>query len=134
MKSLAALLSMRGLAILLMPLLLAACDVVVEEGPIYRPLPPQPGPQFCTREYAPVCARRGGDRQTFANACRARQQGYRIISPGTCRGEFGGGGEQRFCTREYAPVCARRGGALRTFLNACEARAADWRVIDDGPC
>lgn len=133
MKSFAALFSMRSLAILLLPLLLTACDVVVEEGPVYRP-PPRPGPQFCTREYAPVCARRGGDRQTFANACRAREQGYRIVSRGQCRGEFGGGGGPAVCTREYAPVCARRRGHVRTFPNACEARAADWRVIGGGAC
>ena len=114
--------------------LLSACTVVVEEprpGP-----PPGPRPGFCTREYDPVCARRGGDRQTFANACLAERAGYRIIRDGQCRDGGGGGGgdEQTFCTREYAPVCARRHGELRTFPNACEARAADYRIVGDGPC
>jgi hypothetical protein len=106
--------------------------VVVEEGPGYRP--PRPGPQFCTRQYDPVCARRGGDRQTFANACLAERAGYRIIRGGQCRDDGGYGEEQAFCTREYAPVCASRRGRLRTFPNACEARAADYRIVDNGPC
>ncbi|TGQ33310.1 MULTISPECIES: Kazal-type serine protease inhibitor domain-containing protein [unclassified Mesorhizobium] len=130
MRFLAAIFSRLGFAILFLSALLAACTVVVDEGP--GPRPPRPEPQFCTRQYEPVCARRGGDRQTFANACLAEREGYRIIRDGECRG--GGGGEQTFCTREYAPVCGRRGGELRTFPNACEARAADYRVVDDGPC
>ena len=38
----------------------------------------------CTREYAPVCARRGGDFRTFGNACMARADGYRVASQGAC--------------------------------------------------
>lgn len=67
-------------------LMLAAC-AVAEPGP--RPGPPPPGvggpPQACTREYAPVCARRGGDERTFSNACTARAEGYRVTSQGECR-------------------------------------------------
>ncbi|RWQ42705.1 MAG: peptidase [Mesorhizobium sp.] len=134
MKFLAAIFSRQGFAILLLSAVLAACTaVVVDEGPGYRP--PRPGPQFCTKQYDPVCARRGGDRQTFANACLAERGGYRIIRDGQCRDGGGGGDEeQTFCTREYAPVCARRRGDLRTFPNACEARAADYRIVEDGPC
>ncbi len=92
-------------------------------------------PRFCTREYAPVCARRGGDRQTFSNSCEAENAGYRIISDGECRSGGGGGGEEpRFCTREYRPVCGRRGGNVRTFGNSCEADNAGFRIISDGPC
>ena len=115
---------------------LAGC--VVEEGPGHRPLPPRPGgPTACTYEYAPVCAERRGDRQTFPNACTARAEGYRIAHPGECR--RGGGGDwdrerPRACTREYAPVCARRGRDVRTFGNACEARAADYRIVGPGRC
>lgn len=133
MKFLAAILSRQGFAILFLSALLAACTVVVDEGP--GPRPPRPEPQFCSRQYEPVCARRGGDRQTFANACLADRAGYRIVRDGPCRDDGdggGGGGEQTFCTREYA--CARRHGEMRTFPNACEARAADYRVVDDGPC
>lgn len=123
----------QGLVVFVLSALLAACTVVVDDGP--RPRPPRPEPQFCTREYEPVCARRGGDRQTFANACLAERAGYRILRDGPCRdGGGGGGGEQTFCTREYAPVCARRHGEVRTFPNACEARAADYRIVGDGPC
>lgn len=120
------------------PVLLASCTVVVDEGP--RPLPPHPGPQFCTREYDPVCATRGNERQTFANGCMAQASGYRIIRGGECKGDgwngggWNGGGNQRLCTREYRPVCARRGPVLRSFPNACEADSAGFRVVDRGPC
>lgn len=130
MRFLAAIVSRQGFAMLLLSALLAACTVVVDDGP--RPLPPRPHPQICTAQYLPVCARRGGDRQTFANACLADRAGYRIVGNGPCRG--GGGAEQTFCTREYAPVCARRHGQMRTFPNACEAGAADYRIVGNGPC
>jgi hypothetical protein len=124
-----------GALALLFGTLLSAC--VVEEvpgpGPGPRPLPPE-RPQFCTREYDPVCARRGNDRQTFPNACQAEAQGYRVIRGGECRGGAGGGEQPRFCTREYAPVCARRGGERQTFSNSCEAENAGFRVISGGEC
>lgn len=104
---------------------LSACTVVVEDGPVDA----GPGP-LCTREYAPVCARRGGDRQTFANACEADAAGYLIVRRGECVRDEG----PRFCTREYAPVCARRGGSVRTFPNSCEADAAGYRIFSGGPC
>jgi hypothetical protein len=130
---LSAFLSLQGMAVLLLSGLLGACTVVVDEGPGYRP-PPRPQPPYCTRQYEPVCARRGHDRQTFANACLAERAGYRIMNRGMCRGESDGDRRPTVCTREYAPVCARRRGDLRTFPNACEARAADWRVVGNGPC
>jgi len=103
--------------------LLAACTVVVDEEP-------GPGPQFCTQQYDPVCARRGDERRTFSNRCFADRAGFRVVRRGECvRDE-----EPRFCTREYRPVCARSGGAFRTFGNACEAEAAGWRIVDNGPC
>ncbi|RRH95647.1 peptidase [Mesorhizobium tamadayense] len=138
MRFLAAIVSRQGFVVLLLSALLAACTVVADDGP--RPRPPRPQPQFCTMQYDPVCARRGGDRQTFANACLADRAGYRIVRDGPCRdggagGDGGGGGGgETFCTREYAPVCARRLGEARTFPNACEARAADYRIVGDGPC
>ena len=123
--------SWQGLAVFILSVLLAACTMVVDDGP--GPRPPRPRPQLCTMQYQPVCARRAGDRQTFANACLAEREGYRIVRDGPCR-DAGGGGEQTFCTREYAPVCASRHGQARTFPNACEARAADYRIVGDGPC
>ena len=132
MRFLAAIVSRQSFVALLLSALLAACTVVVDEG--QRPRPPRPHPQLCTMQYEPVCARRGGDRQTFANACQAERAGYRIVRDGPCRDGGGGGREQTFCTREYAPVCARRHGEVRTFPNECEARAADYRIIGDGPC
>lgn len=41
-------------------------------------------PQACTREYAPVCARRGRETRTFPNACEARSADYRVIGSGRC--------------------------------------------------
>ncbi|TPN13788.1 peptidase [Mesorhizobium sp. B2-1-3] len=134
MRFLAAIFSRQGFVVLFLSAVLAACTVVVDDGPGPRPRPPRPGPQFCTKQYEPVCARRGGDRQTFANACLADRAGYRIVRDSPCRDGGEGGGEQTFCTREYAPVCARRGGELRTFPNACEARAADYRIVGGGRC
>ncbi len=100
--------------------------------------PPQ---QACTMDYRPVCGQRGGDRQTFSNACQAEAGGYRVVSQGECRrgGSAGGGNwgdrpQQRACTREYAPVCARRGRDMRTFGNSCEAEAAEYRVMRPGTC
>lgn len=134
MKFLAMIFSRSGALMLVLAALISACTVVVEEeGP--RPRPPRPEPDFCTREYAPVCGQRRGERQTFSNACLADQAGYRVVRDGPCRGGGGDGGDDSsFCTREYAPVCGRRGDRLRTFPNACEARAADYFIIDNGPC
>lgn len=120
-------------AVLVATALLAACTVVVDEGP--APIPgPGPGPQYCSREYAPVCARDGGERRTFANGCLARRAGFDIVRAGECRSQSRPPEEPRSCTREYRPVCGRRDGALRTFGNACEADVAGFRVVDNGPC
>lgn len=107
---------------------LSSCVVVAETDPGPRP----DGPRICTREYDPVCARRGDRTRTFGNACEARASGFRIIRDGECR--RAGGDEPRFCTREYRPVCARRGDRIRTFGNACTARADGYRVIAPGEC
>lgn len=48
--------------------------------------PGRPGPvAACTREYMPVCARRGNAKQTFPNRCEAERAGYRITNGGQCR-------------------------------------------------
>ncbi|TIT37154.1 MAG: peptidase [Mesorhizobium sp.] len=132
MRLLAAIFSRQGFSALFLSAILAACTVVVDDGP--RPRPTRPEPQFCIKQYEPVCARRGDDRQTFANACLADRAGYRIVRDSPCRDGGGGGGQQAFCTREYAPVCGRRHGEMRTFPNACEARASDYRIVGEGPC
>ena len=49
--------------------------------------PGRPGPdrpQFCTREYAPVCAVQGNRQQTFGNACEAEAAGWRTRRGGEC--------------------------------------------------
>jgi hypothetical protein len=121
---------LRSLAMMLAGLVvLSACTVVVEdEGPR-----PGPRPDFCTREYQPVCGRRSGEERTFSNACLADRAGYRIVNRGECR-RGGGGDGPRACTREYRPVCAERRGNQRTFANACEADVAGYRVVDRGEC
>ncbi|MDO9414791.1 Kazal-type serine protease inhibitor domain-containing protein [Pararhizobium sp.] len=88
------------------------------------------GNQMCTMEYAPVCGKRGSRTQTFANACQAGANGYRI----TGRGECPQASQIRACTREYAPVCARSKGRVKTFGNACMAKSDDYRIIHRGPC
>lgn len=86
---------------------------------------------MCTREYAPVCARRGGDRRTFGNACEARSAGYRIQGPGECESRQP---DRVACPYIYQPVCGIQGGERRTFSNSCEADANGYRVIGDGAC
>ncbi|GAA5541232.1 MULTISPECIES: Kazal-type serine protease inhibitor family protein [Brucella/Ochrobactrum group] len=50
--------------------------------------PPQhgvrPGMGACTREYAPVCARRGSERRSFSNRCEAERAGFRVTGGGRC--------------------------------------------------
>lgn len=129
-----------GLAV--MATILAACTVVVEDGPDRRPPSRPDGPGICTREYAPVCGQRGDDRRTFGNACMARADGYRIVGQGECRrgggGDGGGGGwgrpPQQACTMDYRPVCGERRGDRQTFSNACVAEAEGYRVVREGEC
>lgn len=55
-------------------------------GPVIPPHAGRPErPEFCTREYAPVCARRGGSVRTFPNSCEAERGGYSVIGRGQCR-------------------------------------------------
>jgi hypothetical protein len=114
--------------------MLAGCVVV--DGPVV----PDPGPQFCTREYAPVCARSGSDRRTFPNECEADRAGYRIIRDGECRRDRPDDprpprpDRPQFCPELYAPVCARLGNDRRTFSSACHADAAGYDVIRNGEC
>lgn len=119
-------------------LALAGCVTVVDNRPPpghHRP----DRPQVCTREYQPVCATRGRDRQTFPNACEARGAGYRIDHSGTCRGRPDRPPPVRpdrpqACTMEYMPVCGRVGGSLQTFGNSCTARAAGAEIVGRGEC
>lgn len=67
--------------------LLTACTAVVVDEPGPRPGPgPRPDrDRVCTRQYEPVCARRGQSTRTFPNACEARSDGYRPVYEGQCR-------------------------------------------------
>lgn len=42
------------------------------------------GQQVCTQEYAPVCARLGGNTTTYSNQCFARAAGAEVIAQGPC--------------------------------------------------
>ncbi|HEV7255368.1 MAG TPA: hypothetical protein VGN97_19975 [Mesorhizobium sp.] len=64
---------------------------------------------FCTEEYAPVCAVRGGERRTFSNACKAEIRGFRVIREGECRGRA----QARQCTADRALDEAERLGFRR---------------------
>lgn len=146
--------------LVLLPMLSACVEGGPPSGPggYYPPPRPEPGPQMCTMEYRPVCGERGGRFETFGNSCQARARGFRVASPGECRGPGGypppgrpdrpdrpdwdrpgrpdrpDRPEQGFCTREYRPVCGQNRGRTRTFPNACEARNAGFGVISSGEC
>jgi hypothetical protein len=108
----------------------AACTVVVQE-----PQPVVSRPQACTREFAPVCGRRGNQQRTFSNACTARASGFAVVHRGQCRAtSLPSSSRPIACTLEHAPVCARRGGRQRTFSNTCNAQAAGYVVSHRGEC
>lgn len=71
---------------------------------------------FCTEEYAPVCAVRGGERRTFSNACKAEIRGYRVIEEGECSSRR----VERQCTPERALDTAEELGFRR--VNVEEVR------------
>lgn len=77
--------------------------------------------------YHPVCARsRKNTLVTYANACIARSEGSRVISPGAC---------PTACPMIFKPVCAvDPTGKRKTFANDCMARAAGVKVIRRGRC
>jgi len=125
MKILSPILLRGGAVLLFVVTVLAACTVVEED----YDRPGRPGP-MCTREYDPVCGRRGGVQQTFANGCLADEAGFRVVRRGECRRDDG----PRGCTREYDPVCGRRGGDQQTFSNSCLADEAGYRVVRRGEC
>ncbi len=54
-------------------------------GPGFGGRPGGGNQQVCTREYAPVCARRGGQVRTFGNQCEADSAGFQTIARGECR-------------------------------------------------
>ncbi len=98
----------------------------------FAPAQAQETRRACTREYNPVCAQRGRDRQTFSNACVARSQGYRIRHRGEC--ERRRPRDQVMCPMIYKPVCGVRGGSIRTFGNSCQAGAEGYRILRNRPC
>lgn len=111
---------------------LTSCEAVVVEEPGSLP-PPEAG--ICSREYQPVCARRGGDIRTFGNECLADAAGYRTRHGGECRDDYRPvPPRESACSREYDPVCGSRDGHNRTFANDCLADTAGYRVRYGGEC
>lgn len=56
-------------------------------------LPPPDTRAMCQSIYQPVCASKGDERRTFANACLAVRAGFTVVAQGDCGG---GGGLPRF--------------------------------------
>lgn len=48
----------------------------------------EPGP-ICATIWKPVCASKGPESRTFANACSAAAAGWQVARPGTCEGGTG---------------------------------------------
>ena len=46
---------------------------------------PAPVPVFCFGVEKPVCATRGGQKFTYANACYAAKDGAKVVSQGACK-------------------------------------------------
>jgi hypothetical protein len=119
-----------GLGVLPVILLGATACTVDSEKP-GRPDYDPPPISYCTREYSPVCARRGDDYRTFGNSCEARSAGYRIIEPNACRSVGEDRGE---CGNEYQPVCATNGRITRTMRNQCIVNMSGFWIVHEGPC
>ena len=112
----------------------------------------QPKPEFCTREFRPVC---GCDGQTYGNACIAASAGVNVVSQGACTVEgecntnadcdeadycFSEEGcdtpgtcqeKPVFCTFEFNPVCGCDGN---TYSNPCVAASEGVNVVSQGAC
>lgn len=51
--------------------------------------PPPDAGTMCPSIYQPVCASKGNERRTFANACLARAVGFTVVAQGGCSGSGG---------------------------------------------
>lgn len=94
----------------------------------------KPRPEFCTREYAPVC---GCNSQTYANRCMANAAGQGILNEGPCEpepepepescgGENGGNCEDgQYCHFEPNSACGTpKGGQCKDKPAACDQAEA----------
>lgn len=125
-----------GISFLAGCIFLTGCAVVVDDrGP---PPPPREPDRACTMIYDPVCGERRGIRQTYGNACEARQDRARIVHPGECRRERRKERRPRSdeysCPQVYEPVCGTLNGETRTFGNACTAGQQGAQVLYEGEC
>jgi len=106
-----------------------------------KPKPPISLPtQACTKARIPVCAIGSKGKQTFTNACIAKQLRARLLYKGECKSEA----EKPIgvCTHEYKPVCGTiyptNGNRIKilpqTFSNACIAKSRKAKNIRSGAC
>jgi hypothetical protein len=83
---------------------------------------------ICPLVVLPVCAlKKDGMRETFTNACFARQAHARVLHAGDCFGPI--------CSFIYDPVCARDPqGFRRTYSNLCVSEGANAVFLRKGAC
>ncbi len=80
----------------------------------------------CPRDYAPVCARKDGANQTYANNCLAAAAQARGLGKGRC---------PEICTMIFHPVCAAGDDRRwRTYGNACQAMVNGARIVHRSLC
>ncbi|XP_046811559.1 uncharacterized protein LOC124420985 [Lucilia cuprina] len=127
---------------------------VVKQGPCFSDSSAEINecPQFCTREYRPVCAEFKGEEREFPNKCVLlkaiceNNKKWELVKHGPCSMQTPSLIQvfppkcPKFCTREFDPVCAKLNNELRQFSNRCvlESWKCDtnekWEFVNKGPC
>ncbi|MBI3705635.1 MAG: hypothetical protein HY244_17715 [Rhizobiales bacterium] len=71
---------------------------------------PPPPPAFCTMEYKPVCAVKGGMKFTYSNACFAAKDGAKVVSQGPCKAAkaMKAGGKKKMAPKKAAKPAMKK--------------------------